>query len=89
MTPKQNEVEKEPAMPHDPEKLLARIKELEEERDAYRGALNVLFRNENITFTKEELEDLRTNGIPFEKVVEEVKEMLDELHREAAQGAPS
>lgn len=76
MTPNKNEVAKEPVMNHDPEKLLARIKELEEENKAYRGALDVFFRNEKITFTKEELEDLRTNGIPFEKVLEEVRQIV-------------
>jgi hypothetical protein len=68
------------------EELLARIKELEKERDMYKGHLAVLLRNENLTFTQEEIDDLDKNGIPFEDIVKEVTETIRRAEAAGQQG---
>lgn len=68
------------------DELLARIKELEAERDMYKRHLSALLRNENLTFTQEEIDDLDKNGIPFEDVVKEVKEMFRQARSSGQQG---
>lgn len=69
-----------------PDELLARIKKLEEERDAYLRALYAMTRHEKITFTAEELADLDKNGIPFEDIVQEVKDMFRQAKATGQQG---
>jgi hypothetical protein len=56
------------------EELLARIKELEEERTLYRRHLSLLLRRDDITFTQEEIDDLDKNGILFSDIVREIEE---------------
>jgi uncharacterized coiled-coil DUF342 family protein len=68
------------------DELLARIKELEAERNFYRHQLSLLLRDESITFTQEEIDDLDKNGVPFEDIVREVEEMFQQAQTSGQQG---
>ena len=70
------------------DELLARIKELEAERDAYKRHLAALLDKMNHIFTREEIEDLGKDGIPFESIVQEVKQMF-KSHELSQQVYPS
>jgi hypothetical protein len=64
------------------DELLARIKELERERDHYKENLAAELRKENIAFTQEEIDHLAKYKMKFEYIIRGIKEKQKRLKEE-------
>lgn len=68
------QIESEIGVNHDRDDVLAKLRRVEQERDAYLKAVYALTRKE-FTFTEEELRELEKSGVALDQVIADIEEL--------------